>query len=78
MIDRRSVEIVIDQLKPQFQFDGGDINLTAIHEDGTVEISLAGLCGGCYAAPEHIKYGVETELKKWVPEVKRVVVIETE
>ena len=72
-IDRRSVEIAIDQLRPSFNIDGGDITLIDVREEGIVEIALSGACHGCGLSTMHIKMGVEQFLKQNVPGVTEVV-----
>lgn len=75
-IDRRSVEIAIDQLRPSFNIDGGDIKLIDVKEEGIVEVSLGGACHGCGMATMHIKMGVEQYLRENVPGVTEVVTID--
>ena len=72
-IDRRSVEIALDQLRPSFNIDGGDIQLVHVHDDGRVEVSLSGACHGCSMSIMHLKQGVEQYLKQMVPGVTEVV-----
>ncbi len=72
-LDRRSVEIALEQLRPSFNIEGGDIQLIDVREDGTVEVSLSGACHGCSMSVMHLKMGVEQYLKQMVPGVKEVV-----
>ncbi len=58
-IDRRSVELALDEIRPSFLLEGGDIRLVNITEDGVVEVSLSGACDGCGMSLMHIKMGVE-------------------
>ncbi|MCM8798393.1 MAG: NifU family protein, partial [Candidatus Omnitrophica bacterium] len=44
-------------------------------EDGTVKVRLTGACGGCPMSQMTLAMGVERQLKKFVPEVKRVIAI---
>ena len=72
-IDRRSVEIALDQLRPSFNIEGGDIRLIDVKEEGIVEVGLSGACHGCGMATMHIKMGVESYLMENVPGVTEVV-----
>lgn len=72
-IDRRSVELALEELRPAFYLEGGDIRLVEIYPDGTVEVALSGACHGCGFSVMHIKYGVEQYLKEMVPGIKEVI-----
>ncbi|MBM3329109.1 MAG: NifU family protein [Calditrichaeota bacterium] len=72
-VDRRSVEIALDQLRPSFYMEGGDIRLLEIHPGGVVEVALSGACHGCGMSLMHIKMGVEQYLRQMVPGVTEVI-----
>ena len=76
-IDRRSVEIALDQLRPSFNIEGGDIRLIDVQEEGIVKVSLSGACHGCGMATMHIKMGVEQYLRENVPGVTEVITTDT-
>ena len=38
---------VLEELRPLFAADGGDMHLLGVHEDGRVELKAAGACHGC-------------------------------
>jgi Fe-S cluster biogenesis protein NfuA len=69
---REKVEKVIDQIRPNLQADGGDIELVEVTDDGVVKVKLQGACHGCPGAAMTLKMGVERLLKANVPEVKSV------
>jgi Fe-S cluster biogenesis protein NfuA len=69
---KKRVQDVIDQIRPNLQADGGDIELVDVTEDGTVKVKLQGACHGCPGAAMTLKMGVERLLKKSIPEVKTV------
>ena len=75
-IDRRSVEIALEQLRYSFNVEGGDIHLLEVREDGTVEVSLTGACHGCGMSVAHVKMGVEHYLRQMVPGITGVVAVE--
>lgn len=69
---KERVQKVIDQIRPNLQADGGDIELVDVTEDGTVKVRLQGACHGCPGAAMTLKMGVERLLKKSIPEIKTV------
>jgi Fe-S cluster biogenesis protein NfuA len=69
------VQKAIDQIRPNLQMDGGDVELVDITEDGVVKVKLLGACGGCPMSQMTLKMGIEKHLKKEVPQVKEVVSI---
>ena len=69
---REHVEEVLSAIRPMLQADGGDVELVAVEEDGTVKVKLKGACGGCPMSRITLKRGIETRMKQAVPEVKAV------
>jgi Fe-S cluster biogenesis protein NfuA len=67
------VQKAIQDVRPSLQADGGDIELVSVDEDGTVKVRLTGACGTCPMSTMTLKQGVESYLKKVIPEVKQVV-----
>jgi Fe-S cluster biogenesis protein NfuA len=65
------VQEALDELKPNLQADGGDIEFVAV-EDGVVKVKLKGACVGCPMSSMTVQWGVQNFLKKKVPEVKKV------
>jgi Fe-S cluster biogenesis protein NfuA len=72
---KEAVQKAIDQIRPNLQMDGGDVELVDITEDGVVKVKLLGACGGCPMSQMTLKMGIEKHLKKEVPQVKEVVSI---
>lgn len=66
------VKNVIEQIKPYLQQDGGDIEFVEITDDNIVNVRLMGACGSCPYSTMTLKNGVETAVKKAVPEIKSV------
>ena len=67
------VQRAIQDVRPSLQADGGDIELVSVGDDGVVKVKLTGACGSCPMAIMTLKQGVESYLKKVVPEVTSVV-----
>ena len=61
----------IDEVRPQLQADGGDIEYLGFDE-GTVKVKLKGSCSGCPMSTMTLQWGVENFLKKRIPEVEKV------
>ena len=74
MIDK--VQSTLDQLRPNLQADGGDVELMGVdEEEGIVKVRLTGACRGCPMSQLTLQMGIERTLKKDVPEVKKVVAV---
>ncbi len=70
---KEEVEKVIEQIRPNLQADGGDIEIVDIdEEDGIVRVRLMGACGFCPMSTMTLQMGVERVIKEQVPGVKRV------
>jgi len=77
MMIEEMVRRVIERIRPSFQVDGHDLELVEITADNTVRISLCGHCkGGCTGSKLLLGLEVERALKKKVPSVKNVQVVE--
>jgi Fe-S cluster biogenesis protein NfuA len=66
---KEKVQEVINEIRPNLQADGGDIDLVDVTEDGIVKVKLRGACSGCPGAAMTLKMGVERILKERIPEV---------
>lgn len=71
-LDQAQVSKVIDEIRPSLQFDGGDVELVNILEDGTVNVRLKGACAHCMGSIMTLKGGIERILKERIPGVKEV------
>ena len=69
-----NVEVVLDQIRPALQADGGDVELMGV-KDGVVSVRLTGACGGCPMSTMTLKMGIERIMKQEIPEVKEVVAV---
>jgi Fe-S cluster biogenesis protein NfuA len=68
----KKVENAIQQIRPYLQQDGGDIRFVELTEDNVVMVELQGACGSCPYSLMTLKNGVETAVKKAIPEIKSV------
>ncbi|HOV66198.1 MAG TPA: NifU family protein [Bacillota bacterium] len=69
---KERVEKILEQIRPSLQFDGGDVELVEVTEDGVVKVKLTGACGSCPFATMTLKAGIERILKQEIPEIKEV------
>jgi len=68
-----AVKKALEDIRPQLQADGGDIEFLSVSPEGKVLVHLTGACGSCPMATMTLKMGVETHLKKTVPGVTEVI-----
>lgn len=68
---REKVERAIEEIRPNLRADGGDIELVDV-DKGIAKVKLKGACVGCPMSTMTIKMGVETFLKRKVPEITKV------
>lgn len=73
---RLNVEKALDEIRPFLQKDGGDISLLSIEDDKFVRVKLEGACIGCSVNQMTLKSGVEMTIKKYVPQIERVINID--
>jgi Fe-S cluster biogenesis protein NfuA len=66
------VEEALNDIRPQLQADGGDIELVEVTEDGIVKVRLVGACSGCPGAQMTLQLGVERAVKARVPDIKGI------
>jgi len=65
------VEKALQELRPQLQADGGDIELVEV-ENGIVKVKMKGACAGCPMSTMTLQWGVENFLKKKIPGIVKV------
>ncbi|MEP2936197.1 MAG: NifU family protein [Gilvibacter sp.] len=69
------VQLALAEIRPFLESDGGDISLVSI-EEGIVKVQLHGNCVSCHVNQMTLKSGVEMTIKKYVPQIERVVNVE--
>ena len=68
---KEQVKKAIDEIRPQIQSHGGDVEFVDI-EEGIVKVNLKGACAGCPMSQMTVKEGIQSYLKEKIPEVKSV------
>lgn len=64
-------ELIETRVRPAVANDGGDIVYRGFR-DGVVYLMMQGACAGCPSSSATLKYGIESLLKHYVPEVLEV------
>lgn len=65
------VEEALDRLRPMLRADGGDVRLVEVLDD-EVRLSLQGACEGCGMSFLTVRQGIEPELRRSLPWVRRI------
>lgn len=69
------VEASLDSIRPYLQADGGDVKILDLNSDHILKLEFVGNCGSCPMSTMTFKAGVEEAIKKAVPEIKSIEVI---
>ena len=68
----KKVEDLIDTyVRPAVEMDGGNITFKSF-QDGVVTVIMQGACSGCPSSTVTLKSGIESMLKRMIPEVTEV------
>ena len=70
---KEKVLLALDEIRPFLASDGGDISLESIKDEKVVYVKLHGACAGCSVNQMTLKTGVEMTIKKYVPQIEKVV-----
>ncbi len=68
---REKAEKALKEIRPHLQADGGDVELVDV-ENGIVKVRLTGACAGCPMSQMTLKQGIESYMKKAIPEIVSV------
>lgn len=69
------IEKSLDSIRPYLKADGGDVKVNEVTEDKIVRLQFVGACGNCSMSTMTFKAGVEAAIKRDVPEVRAIEVI---
>lgn len=68
----KKIDDLIDTyVRPAVEMDGGNIQLKSF-QDGIVTVIMQGSCSGCPSSTVTLKSGIESMLKRMIPEVQEV------
>ena len=71
----KKIESSLDSIRPYLKADGGDVRINHITEDHVVQLEFVGACGNCSMSTMTFKAGVEAAIKRDVPEIKSIEVV---
>ena len=71
----KKIEASLNSIRPYLKADGGDVKVSHISEDHVVQLEFVGACGNCTMSTMTFKAGVEAAIKRDVPEIKSIEVI---
>ena len=69
------IEASLDGIRPYLEADGGNIKVLEVTDDKTLRLEFVGNCGTCPMSTMTFKAGVEEAVKRLVPEIKHIEVI---
>jgi Fe-S cluster biogenesis protein NfuA len=67
------VQVVLDSLRPMIQWDGGDVELLGVNENGVVSVRFHGACVGCPSSQATLRLGLEKNIRERIPEITAVI-----
>ena len=71
----KRIQEVLESLRPAIKLDGGDVELVSFN-NGIASLRLHGACATCPVSLYTLKMGIETQLKKLIPDILEVVRVE--
>ena len=71
----KKIKSSLNSIRPYLKADGGDVRISSITEDNVVQLEFVGACGNCSMSTMTFKAGVEAAIKRDVPEIKSIEVI---
>jgi Fe-S cluster biogenesis protein NfuA len=71
----KKIESSLNSIRPYLKADGGDVKINNITEDKVVQLEFVGACGYCSMSTMTFKAGVEAAIKRDVPEIKSIEVV---
>ncbi len=73
--DLVQIEEILNEMRPNIQMDGGDIELVSFKE-GVVSVRLKGACVTCPLSLYTLKMGIEERLKEKLSDVVEVLSVD--
>jgi Fe-S cluster biogenesis protein NfuA len=69
------IEAALDSIRPYLERDGGNVRVLEFTPDHVLKLEFMGACGTCTMSTMTFKAGVEEAIKRTVPEVKKIEVV---
>lgn len=71
----KKIETALDSIRPYLMADGGNVKILELSSDNILKLEFVGACGSCPMSTMTFKAGVEEAIKRAVPEVKSIEVV---
>lgn len=71
----RKVEASLDSIRPYLKADGGNVKVNEVTDSRIVKLEFIGACGNCSMSAMTFKAGVEAAIKRDVPEISAIEVV---
>jgi len=71
----KKIESSLDSIRPYLIADGGNVKILDVSDDLVVKLEFLGACGNCRMSTMTFKAGVEEAIRKAVPEIKAIEVV---
>jgi Fe-S cluster biogenesis protein NfuA len=69
------IEAALDSIRPYLERDGGNVRVLEFTSDHVLKLEFMGACGTCTMSTMTFKAGVEEAIKRSVPEIKKIEVV---
>jgi Fe-S cluster biogenesis protein NfuA len=69
------IEDSLNSIRPYLEADGGNVRILEITKDNVLRLEFVGNCGNCAMSHMTFKAGVEDAIKRSVPEIKVIEVV---
>ena len=69
------IEESLDNIRPYLEADGGNVKILEITKDNILKLEFVGNCGNCAMSHMTFKAGVEDAIRRSVPEIKSIEVV---
>lgn len=69
------VEAALDSIRPYLEADGGNVRVLDMSPDNNLRLEFVGACGNCPMSTMTFKAGVEEAIKRAVPEINTIEVV---
>lgn len=69
------IEAALDSIRPYLEADGGNVRILEITKDQVLKLEFMGACGSCPMSTMTFKAGVDEAIKRVVPEIKVIEVV---
>lgn len=71
----KRIEDSLNNIRPYLEADGGNVKILEITKDNVLRLEFVGNCGNCAMSHMTFKAGVEDAIKRAVPEIKTIEVV---